>query len=192
MFFQRLSIDTSLVTQTLSTVSNLPNQESGDGHTLIPPSHISFSPGTGGWNKTGRLTSTSQSPSFDTQISSSILSPTQTSTTMSEFPPNKGPLTTSINLMKVNTQQHGGVTAANSGSSLSPLPRLTLKLRTTPSPKTIIDDTIAMNSSRLERKYSNSPTTHRHHHHKEPSPELVRISPLVTRPPKQKNNQNGK
>lgn len=78
-----------------------------------------------------------------------------------------------------NSSTNLSATTNLSNSSQSFVPKLTLKLGSSQSP-TPGEDTAHKNY------FSTSTTLNEFERKREPSPELARISPLVTRPPKQK------
>uniref|UniRef100_A0A1B0G831 PHD-type domain-containing protein n=1 Tax=Glossina morsitans morsitans TaxID=37546 RepID=A0A1B0G831_GLOMM len=94
--------------------------------------------------------------------------------------------TSNISTSKVNEQESMGNTA---GLSCTVIPKLTLKLGSNPSPTPTEAETNSLQKfANVSAGNSNSPLRREM---REPSPELARISPLVTRPPKQKLNTSG-
>ncbi|XP_073832908.1 TBP-associated factor 3 [Musca autumnalis] len=115
-------------------------------------------------------------------------------TTDSERKPNKTSPTSSINSTSGNEQEPTATAAASSATTPAPsaaatmVPKLTLKLGSTQSP-TPLDD-MHKNPRQVTPTPPPPVKSPPREPQREPSPELARISPLVTRPPKHKVNSD--
>ncbi|XP_075158993.1 TBP-associated factor 3 [Haematobia irritans] len=119
----------------------------------------------------------------------SIVAPQAPSIPMSEGKPKSLPPVASVSVTSNNEPEASLTTTSSSASSTSIVPKLTLKLGSTQSP-TPTDDAPKNNSGGIAptTAVAAAPPSPPREVQREPSPELARISPLVTRPPKQKVN----